>query len=264
LIMKTGAKKNMKRVFLIMIDLNSKSKISDRINYYLDSALELEQQFQPERSYFGGSRVGVECERALQYEFLKTPVDHGKHFPARVLRIFERGHWVESAMIKWMRNAGFGLIKGTKDGGQFGFKTKILDQDVAGHNDGIIVSGPYEFSPWPRLWECKGIQEKDWKELQKKGLKSKYPVYYGQVQFYMKYFNLTDNPAWFSAINMNRMDIYWEVINFDENFTYLLDEKVKRIINSSLNGEMLPRISQDETFYKCRWCNWHKRCWDKI
>ncbi len=79
-------------------------------------------------------------------------------------------------MAGWLRNAGFGLIVNKKDGGQFGFKDH--GGRVAGHNDGVFVSGPVEFGPWPRLWECKGIMEKYFKALIKDKLKSTYPVYY--------------------------------------------------------------------------------------
>lgn len=242
-----------------MLDFNSKSALSDRINYYIDTALELEQQFQPERDYLGGSRAGVECERALQYEFLKVPHDLGKTFSGRVLRIFERGHWVEAAMIEWMKKAGFGILEGTKTGKQFGFAAH--KNIVAGHCDGIIISGPFEFGPWPRLWENKGIQEKGFKALVKDKLKKQYPVYYAQVQYYMKHFNLSASNALFSAVNMNTMEIYWEDVVYDSKFTDKLEERIKRIILASEHGELLPRGFNSRDYFQCKWCNWNNRCW---
>lgn len=242
-----------------MLDFNSKSKISDRINYYIDSALELEQSLQPQRAYLGGSRLGVECERALQYEFLKTPTDLDPQFPGRILRIFERGHWIESAMIEWLKKSGFGLIEGTKDGRQFGFEEH--DGVVKGHCDGVIVAGPIEFGPWPRLWENKGINERSFKQLEKDKVQIKYPVYFGQMQYYMEKFHLEKNPALFSAVNMNTMDIYWESVEYNPDYVYLLDEKAKRIILACKEGELLPRASRSKTSFKCKFCDWRKRCW---
>ena len=103
-----------------VIDFNSKSGLSDRINYHIDQALVTAHQFEPGRSYLGGSRIGHHCERALQYEFCKVPVDPDKAVDGRIVRIFARGHWNEAAMIGWLRDAGFGVIKGDRDGGQFG------------------------------------------------------------------------------------------------------------------------------------------------
>lgn len=240
-----------------MIDFNSKSLFSDRINHYIDTALEIEDSLQPGREYLGGSRLGVECERALQYEFLKVPVDDGKHFPGRVLRIFARGHWVESAMTSWLRNAGFGLVTAKKDGGQFGFK----DGKLAGHCDGIFVSGPAEFGPWPRLWECKGIGEKYFKQVSEDRLKKTFPVYYAQIQVYMKKFMMTANPALFCAINANTMEIYWEPVPFVPDFEESLEAKAARIFQACEAGELLPRTWQDPDFFKCRFCNWRETCW---
>jgi hypothetical protein len=242
-----------------MIDFNSKSLLSDRINWHIDTALELEESLQPGRKYLGGSRLGVECERALQYEYWKAPKDEGKHFPGRVLRVFARGHWIESAMIDWLRNAGFGLIPHKKDGGQFGF----VDHGgkMKGHNDGVFVSGPAEFGPWPRLWECKGIMEKYHKSLKKNKLQKEYPIYYAQIQTYMAKFKLTDNPALFSAINMNTMEIYWEPVPFVPDFVKNLDAKALRILRACEAGELLPRFWHDPNYFKCKWCNWRETCW---
>lgn len=241
-----------------MIDFNSRSQLSDRINHYIDTALEVEDSLQPRREYLGGSRLGVECERALQFEYLKVPVDDGKEFSGRDLRVFARGHWVESAMIGWLLNAGFGLVTEKKDGGQFGYKTGR----EAGHCDGVFISGPQEFGPWPRLWECKGIQEKYFNSLQTNKLQNEYPVYYAQIQRYMEKFKLIDNPALFSAINANTMDIYWESVPFVPDFVKSLDAKVQRIFQSCDAGELLPRFYHDPEFFKCKWCNWRKKCWE--
>ena len=56
-----------------MLDFNHKTNQSDRINHLIDEAL----TGRPERSrdYLGGSRLGGECARALQYEFFNTPRD---------------------------------------------------------------------------------------------------------------------------------------------------------------------------------------------
>ena len=241
-----------------MMDFNSKSQLSDRINRLIDRALEAERQNEKPRAYLGGSRLGVECERALQFEFFNTQKDEGKDFPGRVLRIFARGLWVEDALIRWMRQAGFDLKTEGKDGKQFGFTT--LGGLIKGHCDGVLVGGPADFGPYPRLWECKGIQEKDWKALTREKVKKKYPVYYGQMQVYMSYLKLTDNPALFSAVNMNTMEIYWESVPFVPQAAQDLSDKGVRIIQACQARELLPRISQDPTFFKCKWCSWADRC----
>ncbi len=243
-----------------MLDLRRElpSTITERMNARIDAALELEESFQPQRDYLGGSRIGSECERALQYDFTKTPKDPGKEFKGRMIRVFARGHWVEMAMVDWLRTSGFGLVAADEQGKQFGFVAH--DGNMKGHTDGFFVSGPDEFGPWPRLWEQKGLMQKYFLPIVKHGIREKSPTYYGQCQFYMKKFNVTENPALFSVVNMNTMDIYWEEIPFDPNWFDMLDAKAKRILNACFAGELLPRLNQNKEFFKCKMCDYRERC----
>jgi len=72
-----------------MLDFNSRPKIQDQITSLIDGALIRERAGQRPRDYLGASRLGVACERALQYEYKHTPVDVGRDFSGRLLRIFE-------------------------------------------------------------------------------------------------------------------------------------------------------------------------------
>ncbi|MCP3942588.1 MAG: hypothetical protein GY710_14025 [Desulfobacteraceae bacterium] len=244
-----------------MIDFNRKPNVSEKLNGRIDKALEIEQSFQSARNYLGGSRIGVECERALQYEFTKTSVDLDKDFSGRIIRVFARGHWVEEYMVEILKKSGFGLVSVDENGNQFEFEAH--EGYVKGHCDGVFVSGPDEFGPYPRLWENKGLMQKYFLPIVKHGLEIKSPVYYGQCQYYMKKFNLTENPALFSVVNMNTMEIYWEELPFNSGFFDMLDAKAARIIAACWAGELLPRMSQKADFFKCKQCNWHDRCFSK-
>jgi hypothetical protein len=242
-------------------NFSDKTDISSQVNHLIDQALELEESLTEKRTYLGGSRLGVHCDRALQYEFTGHPVDLDKRFSGRILRIFSRGHWVESLVIECMKKAGLGIIEHNRDGKQFGFVSH--GGYVKGHCDGIVISGPQYMGPWPRLWECKGLGAKYWRSLVKHRLKKDKPVYYAQCQYYMGKFNLTKNPALFCAVNMDTMELYWESVPFDPNIFELLEAKAWRIINACKAGELLPRDNQDPEFYKCKMCNWQIACHGK-
>jgi len=147
-----------------MMDFNSSSSISGQVSALIDAGLQKRQAEQRPRTYLGASRLGVSCERALQYEFAKAPVDPGREHPGRLLRIFERGHLSEDSMIKWLRDAGFDLRTTKANGEQFGFAA--LDGRLAGHIDGVIVGGPDGFK-YPALWENKCLGSKSWRDLEK-------------------------------------------------------------------------------------------------
>ena len=123
-----------------MMDFNSSSSIAGRVTALVDAGLQQARARQSERQYLGASRLGVACERALQFEYAKAPIDHGRDTPGRMLRIFERGHVMEDCMVAWLRDAGFALRTRKADGEQFGFS--VADGRLQGHVDGVVVGGP--------------------------------------------------------------------------------------------------------------------------
>ncbi len=241
-----------------MIDLNSSSQLSNRINKFIDKALvERNKSENISRDYLGGSRLGVECERQLQFEYFHTPKDEGKDFTGRTLRIFRRGFWIEDMVAEWLNSAGFDL-RSHENGEQFGFK--ILDDKIAGHCDGIFLNGPDDYQ-YPCLWENKGTGAKSFNAVKKHGLKKAKPEYYSQIQFYQKHFKLTEHPALFSIVNMDNMKIHWELVEHDSQYADMLEAKGIRIIQACEAGELLPRQFHSKDYYVCKWCSWCKRCY---
>ena len=240
-----------------MIDLNSSSQLSDRINGFVDKALVEKNKNEKPRNYLGGSRLGVECERSLQYEYFNTTKGFDKNFTGKTLRIFQRGFWIEDAISEWIQNAGFDLKTESKDGKQFGFE--LLDGKVKGHCDGVLIAGPDDYK-YPALWENKGTGAKAFNLVRKEGLKKAKPEYYAQIQMYQKHFQLTENPAFFSIVNMDSMEIHWELIEHDSAFADMLDAKAVRIIQACDAEELLPKQFNDSSYYICKWCSWQARC----
>jgi hypothetical protein len=60
-----------------MLDFNHQPTLSEKLTDLIDSALQTENQAQTPRNYLGASRLGVACDRALQFEFTNTAVDEG-------------------------------------------------------------------------------------------------------------------------------------------------------------------------------------------
>ncbi len=245
---------------VIDLDFNHKKNISNRLTYLIDHALEQENKQKPVRNYLGGSRIGVQCKRQLQFEFFDTPKDPGKDFDGQTLRTFQIGHALEDLATQWIRKAGVDLRTHDSEGKQFGFVTG--KGAIRGHIDGCIVNGPEDFGPFPRLWECKTAKGQKWREIQKHKVKKANWVYYVQCQLYMAYMGLTENPALFTAINKDTSELYFEVIEFDSEVAQEASDKGAQIIEASWNGEILPRITKDPSFWMCKWCAWADRCWE--
>ena len=74
-----------------MLDYNHSVSFAEGINVLIDDTLAAENTAQTPRDYLGGSRLGVPCERALQYEYAQAPKDDGAEFDGRTLRIIAAG-----------------------------------------------------------------------------------------------------------------------------------------------------------------------------
>ena len=241
-----------------MLDFNPSSSLSAQISALIDLGMQKARERQVPRRYLGASRLGVSCERALQYEYAGAPVDHGREHSGRLLRIFERGHLMEDCMVTWLRDAGFDLRTRNSNGEQFGFS--VANGRLQGHVDGVIVGGPEGFA-YPALWECKCLGNKSWSDLEKKGLALSKPVYAAQVAVYQCYLELHEHPAIFTALNADTMQIYTERVPFDAALAQRMSDRAVKVITATEVGELLPRSFADSTHFECRMCAWQDRCW---
>ncbi|WKB55992.1 PD-(D/E)XK nuclease family protein [Eleftheria terrae] len=240
-----------------MMDFNPTARLGERVEALIDDGLQRRAAEQSDPSYLGASRVGVACERALQFEYAQAPVDLGRGFTGRLLRIFERGHRMEDCMAAWLRAAGFDLRTCKADGEQFGFS--VSDGRLQGHVDGVLLSGPDGFA-CPALWEMKCLGAKGWKELQKHGLAVAKPVYAAQVALYQAYLQLHEHPALFTALNADSMEIYAELVPFDAALAQRMSDRAARVIQATEAAELLPRAFVDPNHFECRFCAWQDRC----
>jgi hypothetical protein len=248
-----------------MLDFNSQSNLSERITGFIDTALFGEREAETPRDYLGASRLGVACERALQYEYLQVPVDPGRELSGKTLRIFEAGHVFEDLAIRWLRQAGFTLYTETSQGEQFGFS--VAHGRIRGHVDGVITAAPEALGlRFPMLWECKSLNNQSWKDTVKKGVANSKPVYATQMAIYQAYMESTiegisENPALFTAINKDTAELYFELVPFDAALAQKASDRGVRILSASEAHELLPRAATDPCHFTCKFCAWQDRCW---
>lgn len=252
-----------------MLDFNHRPAFGERLNALVDSHLVADNAARSPRDYLGGSRVGVSCERALQFEFTTTPKDENGDFSGRTLRIFAMGHALEDLAIAWLRGAGLDLFtrKGNRpDGKQFGFSA--AGGRLRGHVDGIIASAPAALGlRVPALWECKTMNAKNWRETVSKGIVVSKPVYAAQIALYQAYMEgsvpgISAAPALFTAINKDTAELHHELVPFDADLAQRMSDKAVRILSATDAGELLPRFTRTREHFECRFCSWAARCWE--
>lgn len=208
------------------------------------------------RGYLGGSRLGEECARQLQYEYEGT---QGKPHTAKMHVIFAAGHSGEAAVAELLIAAGFDLRTHDKHGKQFGFST--AGGRIKGHIDGVICGGPIDLGPYPYLWENKFVGGKYWNAIVKHGVTKERPVYAGQVATYQAYMDLTDQPALFSFGNRDTGEIAFERLPFNAKLAQDCTDRGVQVISATEAGERLPRPFPDADFYKCKFCDYRAECW---
>jgi len=248
-----------------MLDFNASASFSERVTGYIDGALAVERDAQTPRTYLGASRLGVACDRALQYEYLQAPVDPGREFSGRTLRIFEAGHLFEDLAIRWLRQSGFDLHTATSQGGQYGFSA--ANGRIQGHVDGILAAGPDSLGlGYPALWECKSLNARSWKETVKRGVTLSKPIYAAQIALYQAYLEpqvpgISEHPALFTAINKDTAELYFERVPFNGELAQRTSDRGVRVLLACDAHELLPRLTNDPTHYECKFCSWQERCW---
>ncbi|PSJ17150.1 hypothetical protein [Nitrosomonas supralitoralis] len=248
-----------------MLDYNHQMKLYERITALIDQAMDAERCQQKPRQYLGASRLGVACDRALQYEYAGAPVDPDRSLSGRILRVFAVGHVLEDLVIRWLRMAGFELYNQKAKGGQFGFS--VADGRIQGHVDGIIKAAPIDLGlTLPMLFECKTMNDKSWRETVKKGVTTAKPIYAAQMAIYQAYMEgeiegISRNPALFTAINKDTQEIWFELVPFDAGLAQKMSDRAVKIIQATEAGELLPRSFMDASHHECKFCSWQDRCW---
>lgn len=237
-----------------MLDFNSRVTKEGRFVDLIDSAML--GQSERKREYLGASGIGENCARRIQYEYLGAEKDEGSEFSARTLRIFHRGHQGEEWMAKWIRAAGF-TLRTEKQGRQFGFSD--CDDRFKGHIDGVLIEGPNGYA-YPALWENKVLGSKGFNQLVKHGVAKAYPHYAAQVATYQAYMQLAENPAFFTALNADTMEVHLELVPFNMTLAQSCADKAARILAACDHGETLPRASDDPESFVCRFCPFKGVC----
>jgi hypothetical protein len=233
------------------------NRVADTINNLIDAALVEANKRETRREYIGGSAIGNECDRAIQYEYEGVPRDPGKGFSGLTLRIFRAGHAFEALSAEELQAAGFGLKVADEYGKQFGFR--VAQGRVRGHVDGVIVSGPPVMA-FPALWEHKALGQRSWNEVVKKGVTKARPLYAAQVAIYQAYMGL-ENPALFTARNRDTQELHHELVPFDASLAQNASDKAARILGNVEGNALSPRAFARADYYICRRCPWSERCW---
>lgn len=206
------------------------------------------------RSHLGASLMGRECTRELQLGWRWAIKEK---FPARVLRLFNRGHLEEARFLSMLDLVpGMKVYAVTEDGGQYKWSTH------GGHHgsslDGVVTGCPDIPNGAPAYAEFKTSAAKAFKDVVDKGVQAAKFEHYVQMQLCMKHFNLSY--ALYMMVHKDTDELHAEILTYDAQCA---EQYTNRAANIIFATEPMVRVSNVETFFKCKYCSKRPVCHGK-
>lgn len=210
------------------------------------------------RLHLGASIIGEECRRFLWLSFRWASKPQ---FGGRMLRLFERGDREEAWIVEELR--AIGMTVEDKD------KSKPIDPEtgehpqyrqewIGGHFGGGCDGKVLGVIEAPKTWhvlEVKTSNKKRFEELRKNGVKKSNPKHFAQMQVYMHGFGLSR--ALYVCVCKDNDEIYTERVSYDKAAAIGYLNLAMLVVTSP---EPLTRISEDPTWFKCKWCDQRPVC----
>lgn len=203
-----------------------------------------EQREEKPRPHLGASILGHPCDRWIWLQFRWAI---RQKFPGRILRLFRRGHQEEPNIMSDLAMIGV----------EFSKRQAFVDfgGHVSGSADAIIECGVPEAPTKRHVAEFKTHNKKSFDQMEKEGVKKTKPEHWAQMQIYMAGTGI--DRALYYAICKDDDRIYTERVRFDKEAADKLIARGKRI---ALADNIPAPISNDATWYQCRFCPAHDFC----
>jgi len=202
------------------------------------------------RPHLGASIIGDSCDRKLWYTFRWTD---SPSFDGRMLRLFDYGWKAEDRFVAELRGAGITVLETDPETGrQWTFSA------LGGHFgcslDGALVGLHERPDRWHSV-EMKTSNAKNFAKLKKEGVQKAQPKHYAQMIVGMELSGL--DRAFYLAENKDTSELYSERVRSNPSEASRLLDRAERIIYTE---EPLTRISDDPSWFECRFCTFADVC----
>lgn len=202
------------------------------------------------RSHMGASLMGQECARKiwLGWRWVLKP-----KFPARIMRLFNRGHLEEARFISLLLSIGVQVFQQDAQGNQY--RISFGRGHGGGSGDGIATGIPdLPAGAWALL-EFKTHGDSSYRKLAKEGVRGSKFEHYVQMQLYMGKMGI--QYALYGAVNKNDDSLHMEIVSFDPAVFDQFSERGEKLVR--LPGPP-KRISESPGFFMCKMCDLHPVC----
>ena len=224
-----------------------------------DAAMIAAERAQPRRTYLGMSALGDECSRRLWYNF-HDPLP--QDFDAATLKRFADGHASEDVLVNRIRAVhGVSLMAVDPTTGRQ-WALEDFGGRLRGHMDGVVIGLLQAPKTW-HVFEAKSANEKSFAKLtklkaekgEKDALRAWNPTYWAQAILYLGYSEMTRH--WLVCCTPGARDWISVRTEFDPAEFASLKDKARRILDARAP---LAKLSNDGSWFACKWCHYHARC----
>lgn len=196
------------------------------------------------------SSIGKDCWREIWYD-LRWVSTLKKH-EGRLERLFQTGHLGEARVIDDLRAIGCDVLDRDPET-EKQWTVSFLNGHFKGSVDGVVSRVPKRDPSQDHLFENKTMNDKSFNDWRRNGVRWSKPVYYSQIQIYLKGLKL--DACLFVAVNKNTDQVETEIVEFDADHADYLLNKAAQILSADTPPE------KAETF-ACRWCKHKPVCLD--
>jgi hypothetical protein len=210
---------------------------------------------QGHRNHLGASELGEECWRQLWYKFRWAKVEY---FDGRMMRLFNVGHSAEPRFVTYLKGIGFEVKEFAEDGKQFRISGAM--GHYGGSLDGLCKApSRYELSEDIILSLSFKTNNTGagYEKVSKEALSKSKPKHWAQECQYG--YKMGIRYCIYMIENKNDSDITFKVIELDWNYGAQLEKKAEQIIAAK---EPPPRISENKSFFNCKYCHLSGICHD--
>lgn len=203
------------------------------------------------RDHLGASLIGDEnCLRHLWYSFRWA---QAPEFEGRILRLFETGQREEERVVANLKALDW-RVEDVDPATDEQWRVAFVGGHVGGGSDGAVLGVIGAPKTW-HLLEVKTMNERRFKVLQKEKVRKAQPGHYAQMQIYMKGLGL--KRALYIVVCKDNDWIYVERVAFDSAYAEAMVAKAEMVVRAP---EPLSKISEDPTWFECKFCNHRPIC----
>ena len=111
----------------------------------------------------------------------------------------------------------------------------------------------------PALWECKALNAKNFRAVERDGLAKVFPRYTSQIAIYQNFLDVL-NPALVSIVNADTCERLYFTLPFDARSAQEAIDRAVQVIKATRVGELLPRLDPALEDFRCKLCSHRDRC----